>query len=104
MRYRGAAGGAEKAHSRQRHWCLWSKPVNLGTWGLVPGPISMAHASAELRYGTVVYTLAKTVSDVGTFGPYPYKLQCSCVLSVCLWRGVQSAVWRTACQLFFFHC
>ena len=31
MRYRGAAGGAEKAHSRQRRWCLWSKPVNLGT-------------------------------------------------------------------------
>ena len=56
MRYRGAAGGAEKAHSRQRHWCLWSKPVNLGTWGLVPGPIAMAHAFAELGYGTVVHT------------------------------------------------
>ena len=55
MRYRGAAGGAEKAHSRQRHWCLWSKPVNLGTWGLVPGPIAMAHAFAELGYGTVWY-------------------------------------------------
>ena len=26
-------GGAEKAHSRQLgRWCLWSKPVNLGTW------------------------------------------------------------------------
>ena len=56
MRYRGAAGGAEKAHSRQRHWCLWSKPVNLGTWGLVPGPISMEHAFAELGYGTMVHT------------------------------------------------
>ena len=22
---------AENAHSRQRCWCLWSKPVNLGT-------------------------------------------------------------------------
>jgi hypothetical protein len=22
VRYRGAAGGAEKAHSRQRRWCL----------------------------------------------------------------------------------
>jgi len=31
VRYRGAAGGAEKAHSRQRRWCLWSKSVNL--WG-----------------------------------------------------------------------
>ena len=56
MRYRGAAGGAEKAHSRQRRWCLWSKPVNLGTWGLVPDPIAMAHAFAELGYGTVVHT------------------------------------------------
>jgi hypothetical protein len=25
VRYRGAAGGAEKAHTRQRRWCLWSK-------------------------------------------------------------------------------
>ena len=54
MRYPGAAGGAEKAHSRQRRWCLWSKPVNLGTWGLVPDPIAMAHAFAELGHGTVV--------------------------------------------------
>ena len=68
MRYRGAAGGAEKAHSRQRRWCLWSKPVNLGAWGLVPDPIAMAHAFAELGYGTVEwYTLAKAVSNVGTF-------------------------------------
>ena len=74
MRYRGAAGGAEKAHSRQRHWCLWSKPVNLGTWGLVPGPIAMAHAFAELGYGTW-YTLAKTVSDVGTFWAIPFTLK-----------------------------
>ena len=50
MRYPGAAGGAEKAHSRQRRWCLWSKPVNLGTWGLVPDPIAMAHAFAELGF------------------------------------------------------
>ena len=56
MRYPGAAGGAEKAHSRQRRWCLWSKPVNLGTWGLVPDPIAMAHAFAELGYGTMVHT------------------------------------------------
>ena len=73
MRYRGAAGGAEKAHSRQRRWCLWSKPVNLGTWGLVPDPIAMAHAFAELGYGTVVHTtLAKTVSNVGTFSLRPF--------------------------------
>jgi hypothetical protein len=41
VRYPGAAGGAEKAHSRQRRWCLWSKPVNLGTWGLVTDPIAI---------------------------------------------------------------
>jgi hypothetical protein len=56
VRYRGAAGGAEKAHSRQRRWCLWSKPVNLGTWGLVPDPIAVAHSFVELGYGTVVHT------------------------------------------------
>jgi len=56
VRYPGAAGGAEKARSRQRRWCLWSKPVNLGTWGLVPDPIAMAHAFAELGYGTMVHT------------------------------------------------
>ena len=38
------------------HWCLWSKPVNLGTWRLVPDPIAMAHAFAEPGYGTVVHT------------------------------------------------
>ena len=30
--YLGAEGCAEKAHSRHLHWCLWSKPVNVGTW------------------------------------------------------------------------
>ena len=50
------SGGVEKAHSRQRRWCMWSKPVNLGTWGLVPDPIAMAHAFAKLGYGTVVHT------------------------------------------------
>jgi hypothetical protein len=34
VRYRGAAGGAEKAHRQAAaRWCLWSKPVNLGTCG-----------------------------------------------------------------------
>ena len=53
MRYRAAAGGAEEAHSRQRHWCPWSKPVNVETWGHVSGPIVMAHVFAELRCGIV---------------------------------------------------
>ena len=35
VRYLGAAAGAEKAHSRLRHWCLWSKLVIVGTWSLV---------------------------------------------------------------------
>ena len=37
MRDRGAAGGAEEAHFRQPHWCPWSKPVNVETWGHVSG-------------------------------------------------------------------
>ena len=53
MRYRAAVGVGEEAHSRQRHWCPWSKPVNVETWGHVPGPVVMAHALAELRYGIV---------------------------------------------------
>ena len=55
MRYGAAAGGAEEAHSRQPHWCPWSKPVNVETWGHVSGPIVMAHALAELRYGIVAH-------------------------------------------------
>jgi hypothetical protein len=27
VRYRAAVGVGEEAHSRQRHWCPWSKPV-----------------------------------------------------------------------------
>ena len=55
MRYRAAAGVGEEAHSRQPHWCPWSKPVNVETWGHVSGPIVMAHALAELRYGIVAH-------------------------------------------------
>jgi hypothetical protein len=51
VRYRSAVGVGEEAHSRQWHWCPWSKPVNVETWGHVPGPVVMAHAFAELRYG-----------------------------------------------------
>ena len=55
MRYRAAAGVGEEAHSRQPHWCPWSKLVNVETWGHVSGPIVMAHALAELRYGIVAH-------------------------------------------------
>jgi hypothetical protein len=53
VRYRAAVGVGEEAHSRQRHWCPWSKPVNVETWGHVPYPVVMANAFAELRYGIV---------------------------------------------------
>ena len=53
VRYPAAVGVGEEAHSRQQHWCPWSKPVNVETWGHVPGPVVMAHALAELRYGIV---------------------------------------------------
>ena len=54
MRYRAAMGIGEEAYSRQRHGCLWSKPVNVETWRHVPGPIVMAQdMPAELRYGIV---------------------------------------------------
>jgi hypothetical protein len=42
VRYRAAMGIGEEAYSRQRHGCLWSKPVNVETWRHVPGPIVMA--------------------------------------------------------------
>ena len=36
VRYPAAVGVGEEAHnSRQRHWCPWSKPVNVETWGHV---------------------------------------------------------------------
>ena len=53
MRYRAAVGVGEEAHSRQRHWCPWSKSVNVETWGHVPDPIVMAHTFAELGKGTM---------------------------------------------------
>ena len=53
MRYRAAVGVGEEAHSRQRDWCPWSKPVNVETWGHVLDPIVMAHTFAELGKGTM---------------------------------------------------
>ena len=78
MRYRGAAGGAEKAHSRQRHWCLWSKPVNLGTLGTRARPHSDGTCLCRARTGMAQwYTLAnwKTVSNVDTFPLRPFTLE-----------------------------
>ena len=53
VRYRAAGGVGEEAHSRQRHWCPWSKPMNVETCADVADLIVMAHAFAELRDGVV---------------------------------------------------
>ena len=71
VRYPAAAGGAEKAHSRQRRWCLWSKPVNVGACGLVPDPIVMTHAFSELGFGTAVHTRDNGFRCVGAFRATP---------------------------------
>ena len=53
VRYPAAGGVGEEAHSRQPHWCPWSKPMNVETCGHVSDLIVMAHAFAELRDGVV---------------------------------------------------
>ena len=40
---------------------LWSKPVNLRTWGLVSDSIAIVQAFAELKYGAVVHTRENNV-------------------------------------------
>ena len=56
-----AAALVRKAYSKRRRSRLWSKPVNLRTWGLVSDPIVMAQAFAELRYGVVIHTRENTL-------------------------------------------
>ena len=72
MRYRAAAGVGEEAHSRQPHWCPWSKPVNVETWGHVSGPIVMAHALAELRCGIVARQHENGFKSGRNFNHTPY--------------------------------
>jgi hypothetical protein len=50
---RAAAPACRRAGGSARSALSWSKPVNVETWGHVTGPIVMAHALAELRYGIV---------------------------------------------------
>ena len=50
-----------KACSKRRRSRLWSKPVNLRTWGLVSDHIVMVQAFAELRYGAVIHTRENSV-------------------------------------------
>ena len=74
MRYRAAAGVGEEAHSRQPHWCPWSKPVNVETWGHVSGPIVMAHALAELRCGIVARQHENGFKSGRNFQPHPLRI------------------------------
>ena len=73
MRYGAAAGVGEEAHSRQPHWCPWSKPVNVETWGHVTGPIVMAHALAELRYGIVARQHESRFKSGRNFNHTPFR-------------------------------
>ena len=58
-----AAALVRKAYSRRRRSRLWSKPVNLRTWGLVSDSIVMVQAFLQrLRYnGVVVHTRENSV-------------------------------------------
>ena len=67
-----AAALVRKAYSKRRRSRLWSKPVNLRTWGLVSDPIAMVQAFAELRYGVVAHTLENSVKYGHNLGHTPY--------------------------------
>ena len=69
-----AAALVRKAYSRRRRSRLWSKPVNLRTWGLVSDPIAMVQAFAELRYGVVAHTLENRVKYGHNLGQTPYTI------------------------------
>ena len=69
-----AAALVRKAYSKRRRSRLWSKPVNLRTWGLVSDSIVMVQALAELRYGVVAYTRAKQCEIWAQFQPNPLRL------------------------------
>ena len=69
MRYRAAVGVGEEAHSRQRDWCPWSKPVNVETWGhVLCRPHSdgtyLCRAIAELGKGTCTKTMASAITEL----------------------------------------
>ena len=66
-----AAALVRKACSKRRRSRLWSKPVNLRTWGLVSDPIAMVQAFAELRYGVVPHTLENSVKYGHNLGQIP---------------------------------
>ena len=72
-----AAALVRKAYSKRRRSRLWSKPVNLRTWGLVSDSIAMVQAFAELRYGVVAHTLENSVKYGHNFNQTPYSLSIS---------------------------
>ena len=67
-----AAALVRKAYSKRRRSRLWSKPVNLRTWGLVPDSIVIVQAFEELRYGVVVHTRENSVKYGHNFNQTPY--------------------------------
>ena len=73
MRYRAAVGVGEEAHSRQPHWCPWSKLVNVETGGHVPDPIVMAHALADSLDMAQWHVRAITVQIWASFQPHPLQ-------------------------------
>ena len=99
-----AAALVGKASSKRRRSRLWSKPVNLRTWGLVSDPIAMVQALAELRYGVVAYTRAKQCEIWAQFQPNPLRAYLVCTVSeprvspaIC---GPYFYLWKPA-RLFF---
>ena len=68
-----AAALVRKAYSKRRRSRLWPKPENLRTWGLVPDPIVMVQAFAELRYGVVVHMRENSVKYGHNFNPNPLR-------------------------------
>ena len=77
-----AAALVRKASSKRRRSRLWSKPVNLRTWGLVSDSIVMVQALAELRYGVVVHTRENSVKYGHNFNQTPYLVKVRYALPV----------------------
>jgi hypothetical protein len=69
-----ASALVRKACSKRRRSRLWSKPVNLRTWGLVSDPIVTVQAFAELRYGVVVHMREHSVKYGHTINQTLYRV------------------------------
>eukprot|EP00964_Phaeocystis_antarctica_P083614 scaffold52604_cov72-Phaeocystis_antarctica.AAC.1 len=89
VRYRAAGGVGEEAHSRQPHWCPWSKSMNVETCGHVADLIVMAHAFAELRDGVVARQHEERFRMWAQFQPHPLRLWSEARLS---WHFDQGSI------------